>query len=332
MEEGKEVNHLTSKKEVYLTILNLMKSGKRPSEIYKILNISKQNLYKYTRTLKDLGFIEKKGYGVWEVKRSKPEDLEHAINWKDKKIRGHAFIWKVKSKKFNWIDILNKLKISYSLVRGYTPRIFINNQKVWLGKESIIIYDNHSFYGQNAIESRKYAVYGLKLILEALQKELMINLGKYYFKPSREHYGMIKNELARQCNDKGEKIKVRDDLDGEWLWIDESEGMLGELETGGKGFTQDRAGLNLDVQNWWNDNKKHNFKVTPSFLMETLTKVAENQVKNELQVQQFTKQIKSHLNLIKSYRTENKKWRKQKEKEILGIKQREQTKLRKWLN
>jgi len=331
MKEEKEVNHLTSKKEVYLAILNLMSSGKRPTEIYKILKISKQNLYKYTTTLKELGFIEKKGYGVWEVKRSKPEDLEHAINWKDKKIRGHAFIWKVKSRKFDWIDILNKVKINYSLVRGYTPRIIIKDTKIWLAKDSIIIYDNRSFYGRNAIESRKYAVYGLKLILDLLQKELEINLGKYYFKPTREHYGMIKNELARQCNKEGEKIIVRDDLDGEWLWIDDSIGMLGELETGGKGFTKDRAGLNLDVQNWYNDHKKHNFKVTPSFLIETLTKVAENQVNNEIQVQQFTKQIKSHLRLIQEYRRENKHERKKREREILENKSKEQRKLSKWL-
>jgi hypothetical protein len=302
MKEEKEVNHLTSKKEVYLTILNLMNFGKRPSEIYKILNISKQNLYKYTKTLKELGFIEKKGYGVWEVKRSKPIDLEHAIKWKDKKIRGHAFIWKVKSKKFDWIDILNKSKTNYSLVRGYTPRIILKDNKIWLTKESIIIYDSRSFYGQNAIESRKYAVYGLKLILDLLQKELEINIGKYLFKPVREHYGMIKNELARQCNDKGEKIIVRDDLDGEWLWIDDSEGMLGELETGGKGITKDRAGLNLEVQRWWNDNKETNFKVTPTFLLESINKVTQNQVvfdKNIIKHQEVLEEMSKTLKEIR---------------------------------
>jgi len=311
MEEKKikEVNNLTSKKEVYFIILDLLKDGKQLKEISKQLNFSKQNLYKYTRVLKQLGFIEKKGYGVWEVKRSKPEELEHEINWKNKRIRGHAFIWKVKSKKFNWIDILNKLKINYSLVRGYTPRIIIKDTKIWLGKESIIIYDSRSFYGQNAIESRKYAVYGLKLVLDRLQKELKINLGKYLFKPAREHYGMIKNELARQCNEKGEKIIVRDDLDGEWLWIDDSEGMLGELETGGKGITKDRAGLNLEVQNWWNDNKEHNFKVTPSFLLESLKEqtqlfeITANQISQVVNNQEiFDKNISLHQEVLREIR------------------------------
>jgi len=279
------------KKKFYLVVLELLKQNKKPSDIAKQLNISKQKIYYYTKTLKELGFIEKKGYGVWKIIRSKKEDLEHALNWRDKKIRGHAFIWKVKSKKFNWIELLKKKGIKYNLVRGYTPRIIIKDMKIWLGKESIIIYDNRSFYGSNAIESRKYAVFGIKSILEYLQKRLGISLGRYLFKPVREHYGLIKNELARQVNDKGEKIIVRDDLDGEWLWIDDSIGMEGELETGGKGITKDRVALNLEVQNWYNDMKQTNFKVTPSFLMESIFNVTQNQL-------MFNQNFESHVKSI----------------------------------
>ena len=76
---------------------------------------------------------------------------------------------------------------------------------------------------------------------------------------------MIHNDLAIQCNRKGEKIHVHCDKEGEWCWIDDSYAM-GELETGGKkALTR-----SLQVQNWWNDNKKHNFEVTPSFLMESI--------------------------------------------------------------
>ncbi len=287
----KEVKDLTSKVDFYLTVLSLLKENNNLIQISSKLNISKQKLNYYIKNLKSLGFIEKKGYGVWNVLRSKRDDLEHTIKWKEKKIRGHAFIWQVKTKQFNWIDLLNKNKINYSLVRGYTPRIFINNQKVWLGKKTIIIYDNRSFYGQNALESRKYAVFGLKSCLEALEKQFNIHLGKYLFKPTREHYGMIKNELARQYNDKNEKLIIKDDLDGDWLWIDDSEGMLGELETGGKGITKDRVALNLNVQNWYNDMKKTNFEVTPTFLMEAINKVTQNQV-------MFAKNIETHMEVL----------------------------------
>lgn len=276
----------------YFTVLSLLKNGKTTSHISKELNVSKQKIYYYTRILRELGFLEKKGYGVWEVKRSKKEDLEHALNWKAKKIRGHAFIWKVKSKSFNWEELLKKKKIKYNLVRGYTPRIIINNMKVWLAKDSIIIYDSRSFYGRNAFESRKYAVFGVKSILDTLQSKLGVSLGKYLFKPVREHFGMIKNELARQCNEKGEKIIVRDDLDGEWFWIDDSTGMNGEMETGGKGITKDRASVNVGVQRWWNDMKSTNFKVTPSFLMESIGQVTSNQL-------MFNQNFESHVSSIK---------------------------------
>ncbi|MGV9206227.1 MAG: hypothetical protein ACOC44_19655 [Promethearchaeia archaeon] len=285
-----------SKIDFYLSLIQKIKEGKKPVDISRELNMSKQSISYYTRTLRDLGFIEKKGYGVWEVKRSKKIDLEHALNWKDKKIRAHAFIWKVRTEKnLNWINYLDDKKISYNLVRGYTPRLKINGQKVWLAKNNIIVYDSRSFYGKNATEARKYAVIGLVRTLQALKKKLGTNLGKYWFRPSREHYGMIKNELARQCNEKGEKINVRDDLDGEWLWIDDSDGMLGELETGGKGITQERSHLNTRVQSWWNDHKKHNFEVTPTFLMENMNNLINNQTQQSEQIKSFAIALNKHI-------------------------------------
>jgi hypothetical protein len=266
----------TSKNDFYFTLLMKLKENKSPSEISKELKISRQKIYYYTTILKKIGFIEKSSYGKWEVKRCKKEHLEHTLNWKDKNIRGHAVIWKIKpNRKYDWKLILERNNMNYKLVRGYTPRIFINNKKVWLGKENIIIYETKSFYGKNAIQSRKYAVFELQETMRAFQRKMGVRFN-YYFKPTREHFGMIKNELARQCNKKGEKIIVRDDLDGEWFWIDDSEGMMGEMETGGKGLTKDRAKLNMEVQNWWNDMKKTDFKVTPSFLMEKLSESNNN--------------------------------------------------------
>jgi len=283
----------TSKLNFYFSIISLFKDGKTTTQISKELNISKQKLYYYTRILKELGFINKKGYGVWEVIRSKKIDLEHTLNWKDKKIRGHAFIWKVKlERKYDWKLILERKNINYNLVRKSIPRIFINKRKIWLAKDSIIIYETKSFYGKTAIQSRNYAVNSLLSILRAFSNKVGITLGKFYFQPSREHFGMIKNTLAQQLNKKGEKLIIRDTLDGEWFWIDDSDGMFGEMETGGKGFTKDRAKLNMEVQYWWNDMKRTDFKVTPSFLMESIKNVTNNQV-------MFDKNFQSHLEVIK---------------------------------
>lgn len=160
----------------------------------------------------------------------------------------------------------------------------INNRKIWLGKKTITIYEPHSFYGINAVESRKYAVCSLIEQIEALEKKLQVNLYPYIFKPAREHYGIIKNDLAIQCNKNKEKIHIRDNLEGEWLWIDDSLS-LGELEN-------NSLLRNMQVQTWWNDNKKHNFKVTPSFLLESINQVTQNQ-------KMFNQNFESHVQSIK---------------------------------
>ncbi len=295
----KEVKKKTSNKLFYFTLLNLIKEGKSPSDISKQLNISNQKIYYYTRELRKLGFIKKISYGKWEVVRSKKIDLEHTLNWKDKKIRGHAFIWKVKSeRKYDWKIVLERNNINYKLIRGLIPRVFINNKKVWLGKETITIYESKSFYGKNAIESRKYAVYELQKTMDELQRKLKIKF-KYFFKPVREHYGIIKNELAQQLNKNGEKLIVRDDLDGEWLWIDDSSGMFGELETGGKGFTKDRAYLNMQVQKYYNSNKKHDFKVDADYILNGFNQLTEIQKREAEKMEEYAEELRSHKDAIK---------------------------------
>lgn len=250
---------MVQKRNFYLSILSLLSQGKNPSKIAKELNIKKQNLNHYLSMLKEKGIIKKVGYGVWEVKEFNSNTLTKI----DRKIRGHAFIWTIKlNKQINWLELLKDS--NYKLVRNKTPRIFINKKKVWLGKKTITIYETNSFYGKNAIESRKYAVISLIETLESIEKKFNITLKPYVFNPSREHYGMIKNDLARQCNRVGEKLKVSD-FNGEWLWIDDSES-LGELETGNKNALVN----SLMVQKWWNDMKKTKFEVTPTFLMESI--------------------------------------------------------------
>lgn len=260
-------------KTLYSPIFLEIKKGKSLIEIKKELKISKQNLNYHLRQLQKKNLIRKEGNGYYSIIQSKNYHFEHAS--KKREIRGHAFIWTIKlNHQYSWKEKLEKVNLNYKLIRNYTPRIFINNKKIWLGKKSIVIYEANSFYGINAIESRKYAVISLIETLQKLELKLNINLRPYIFKPAREHFGIIKNDLAIQCNRSNEKIHISDDVEGEWLWIDDSLS-LGELETGGKkALTR-----NIQVQKWYNDHKKHNFEVTPTFLMES--------IKGLIQVQQM---------------------------------------------
>jgi hypothetical protein len=309
----KEVKKEPQKENFNLTILNLLSQGINPKDISKQLNISMPNLSYYLRNLKKSGNIKKVAYGTWEVKTM----TLNTLTKKDKQIRGHAFIWTIKlNKKFDWIKLLDSTgPHNYKLVRGLIPRIVVNNHKVWLGKSTITIYESKSFYADNSIQSRKFAVITLLEVLEALESLLKINLRPYIFKPTREHYSMIKNDLARQYNRNNEKMIIHDDLEGDWLWIDDSES-LNELET--KNIVRSKQ-----VQDWWNDNKKHDFKVTPSFLLENLNKVIEVQNNDReltkglpIAIKQLEAQISSHLKLIQEYRHENISWRKSESKKI----------------
>lgn len=259
------------------------------NNIQKELNISKQNLNYYLRQLRKEGYIIKRGYGHYEPTdkvKTRPKD---AYPKKDL-IRGHAFIWTVSIPKEikGWdkrIEILNKNNIKYKLIgiQNNTPRILIQDKKVWLNKNTITIYDSSSYYAKNSIESRKYAVYRLLEVIYALETKLGINLNGFHFKPSREHYGQIRNDLAIQYNKEGKKLHIFDD-GKEWLWLDDSHS-LGELET------NDLVNSKR-VQDWWNDNKKHNFEVTASFILNSINQVTQNQL-------MFNNNFESHVEAIK---------------------------------
>jgi hypothetical protein len=277
------VKQLGSKRDFYLIVFRLLQQGKNPKSISDELNIPKQNINYYLRKMKNKGLIRKVGYGTWEIVK----EIEHTEKTSKKDIRGHAFIWTVKlpNKTLDWKERL-KGKFDFKLIRSCIPRAFIGKKKVWFGKNTLTIFEPSSFYGTNAIESRKYAAISLIETLQAIENKLSINLSPYCFNPAREHFAIIRNDLAIQCNRNNEKIRIVDNGEG-WLWIDMSDG-YGELETGNKGALVN----NIGVQKWWNEMKESKFEVTPKFIVNSLNQVTSNQV-------MFNKNFESHVGAIK---------------------------------
>lgn len=297
----KEVKNTSKevKKNFLLDIVNyVQKTGKNPSSYAKENNISKQKINYYVRKLKDLGYLKKVGYGTWEVnqdlKRSKniPKDTRLQLD-----VRGHAFVWKIdipeKTRRLvttHWKSLLIEKNIPFKIVGIHKiPSIKIDGRKVWLTSKQIIIWDKLSFFGEDAIESRKYAIYDLIKLISNIEKKLEISLKPYKFKPLREHYSLVKNELARECNRNKEKIHIKD-INGEWLVVDFSYSEH-ELETIGKKAFDN----NIPLQKWWNDHKKHRFEVTPTFVLEAIDGVTKNQT-------MFAKNIEEHMQVLKDMR------------------------------
>lgn len=273
-----------SKKVILHLIISEIKKGNNPSKISKEYNIKPQTLNYYLRQLKQNRIIEKQFYGVWKVLKEVSKSTKAHKN--SKQIRGHAFNWKVRFKQeINWKRRLEINKIKYQLIgiNNSTPRIIFNNKKIWLTKTGLVIYEPQSFFSQSSFTSKGMAVWELDKTIKMLGRHLKIDLGVYQFTTSREHYGMIKNELARQYNDKKEKLFIRDD-NGIWMWIDDSHS-LNELET-------NKPKNSRGVQKWYNDHKKHNFKVTPSFVLNTMNGIQQNQLI-------FAENMESHINAIK---------------------------------
>lgn len=288
---GKEVKNQSEevKKISLLDITNSIKKGKNPTQIAKDFGISKQRLNYYLSTLKAKGIIKRVGYGVWEIDPVQEVKIstQHTSPQPDH-VRGHAFIWKVQAKHINisWKEYLDQKQIPYKLVgMAKVPRIEVKGKKIWLGQKNIVIFDSDSFFAKNALESRKLAVFSLLQTLKALQTILGIEIKDFRFTPRREHYSLIKNALAIQCNEKGEKISVYNEK-GQWLVIDDSLG-LGELENVGP----DAFATNPQLQKWWNEQKETKFQVTPNFIMNTMNGIQQNQLI-------FAENMKSHIEAI----------------------------------
>lgn len=301
----KDVKKSTRKfvKEKFLHNLKcLIKSGKTPIKISEELKISRQKVNYYIRQLKESGELKKIGYGVWEVKDVKKSTKDPL----EKEVRGHAWIWKIKLPKIkNWnnrIYILDKLKIPYKLIGiKKLPRIIIKDRKVWLCNNSLVIYDINSFIGTNALESRKLAVWGLKEVLGALENKLKVNIkinGSYEFKVSREHYALMKNNLAIQCNKDKEKIYVYD-KEGLWFCIDNSYN-LDEAET----LNNNAMINNLGVQGHFNSQKRTGFKVTAEFILDCFAKLQSAQIESNRQLLIYRKENKGHLELLRKWKKE----------------------------
>ncbi len=281
-------------------IFNEIKEGLNPSEISKKHNIPKQTLAYSLNKLKKLGCIEKVGYGTWEVLKEVPTKGEGTNKVNSdlpiNEIRGHAFIWKIEfAQPYNWIEVIRKYKkkkLSFSVVcKGRIPRTIFNGRKIWLTKKGLTIYEPLDFLGKSSFQVKGTAVYEMDRLIKGLLRETGLKFKIYRFTTSREHYGMIKNELARQYNDKGEKMIIRDQEGTAWLWIDDSKG-LGELETGD-------PHLSRKVQNFWNNHKKHDFKHDGDYIDRNFKESAKQIGQNAENLAYHAENMRSHVGAVK---------------------------------
>lgn len=271
-------------------ILNLIKAGETPTSISKDHNIPKSTLSYSISKLKKLGCIEKLGYGVWEYKKEVPivpkDNITTQIGTSKKQIRGHAYIWNIRFlEQINWEKRIKNSTLKYKMIcHKKVFRILYKSRKIWLTRKGMIIYEPIDFLGKSSFTVKGTAVFEMDRLIKDLLIRLKQEFIPYQFTTSREHYAMIKNELARQYNDKKEKLFIRNQEGTIWLWIDDSKG-LNELET-------NDPKLSKEVQDWYNNHKKHHFKVTPDFLLNAI-------LQNTKNLDYHAENFRSHLEINK---------------------------------
>jgi len=240
----KNLNRLRSKNFYLSTIYLGIKNNKNITQIAKTLEITKQNANYYVSSLKISEFIKKIGYGVWEIsKEFNKEEVKKSpwitsntpqklfISLKQDCVRAHAFqfVLQIPKDLKNWNkreQILQYLKIPFDDLNlfGGGQKIEFNGHKIHLTNKSIIIFAKESFIHETAREAQSKAIDYFIQIVKQLERLLKANFGpfgKYKFKVSRSHYSLIKNALARQYNDKKERLHVYNDS-GLWFIIDNS--------------------------------------------------------------------------------------------------------------
>lgn len=271
----------TSNKNFYLPILGCLKESTNLSKITKQLSISKQQLNYYLRELKKKGFIYNKGKGWWELTEKGKNPTKYGNFYEKDSIRGHAYVWNVKKTKEikDWdkrIEILDKKGINYKLVGTLKniPRIKILGRKIWLCNDHFRIFDieKSSYYGKDAIEARNNSSLQVLRIVQGLESKLGVSIKPIEYEVMKEHYALIKNDLAIDQNHKGIIMRIKDENNEEFLLIDDSLEMGGELENVGKKAFK----TNIPMQKWWIDNKNTDFKVTPTFILNGFNQLTGN--------------------------------------------------------
>lgn len=222
--------------------------------------------------------------------------LKNQELFKPDSVRAHAFQFtlRINPELRNWDkreEILKKLKIKFKPLNifGGAQSITFKGRKVWLTRKSIIVFEKSSYMAETSTEARKYAVYDFFAFVGALERYLKADFGvskkNPQFKVSRQHYALIKNALAKQCDRDGQKLEVSNER-GQWFIIDNSFN-LHEAETiHPETAEQD----NIKVQNFFNGIKKFE-GFTPEFVVNSLGGVMKTQ-------EMFAQNIESHVSAI----------------------------------
>lgn len=315
---NKEVKKTHPSKNFYLYVIWELNNNKSLSDIARKLSISKQQLNYKIYPLKVYKVIEKISYGVWKVNlnnldkiRSKKKHTLTPSNTPPKTtIRGHAFVFIVRVPKIKgWNMRTNYLRRkNIKFTEKFNGRVETkfkldkDNFKVWLCNKSIVIYfpKGKGYYDKMAEETELKALHDVKRLIITIQNTLKINLminNQWQIKPSRKHFSLIKNALAKKYNYNKEKLFVSDNC-GLWLLIDNSFN-LNELEIIRGDHKRDSKDItDNSIVPFFNDLKNNPELPVLSEMYNLIDEIADNQKMINDNQMIFAENMGSHIKAI----------------------------------
>jgi DNA-binding transcriptional ArsR family regulator len=310
-----------------LSVVDDLKSKLSLLQIAKKYGVTESAVGYHIKKLKEQGVIRLVGYGTWEIlkspesekkttanllyvgkKQPREEIQKNIFEYIPESVRGHAFMWTVEVPKNmrNWsndkrIQYLDRHNIAYTSlgIFGGGQRLMISGHKVWLTNKSLVFYDTASYFAETAIAAKSTAVHSLLSLIRNLERLLHADFtigDSWKFKPSRHHYAIIKNALAKQYDDDGLKLEVRTADDNSlWMWIDNSYN-LNETEFGHRDTAVSDTSAMQDFCNSVRDTEETMYSIRDlKELQATTTKTIAQVVGSQMAMAANTD---SHLGLI----------------------------------
>ncbi len=247
-----------------------------PTKIAIRRKTSVQAAYKTIKKLKEKGALNNIPMGV--------EKIEGTFKPPKNQIRLHA-------QEFN-IKLLFKDQ-RYNEILNRSNRQEIDGNTIKLYSNSIEIYSGHSFMGEDVQAATSKSIHYWNRFFIKLEDYFSVILIKNRYqniKLVKAHYSEINNELARDYDVKGDKIKIFTRDDGKlWFLIDNSFN-LHEIETvHSKTSKQDMGDV---IKPYFNDLRE-NKHFLPSEVVDMMGQVTQNQ-------QMFAENIRTHMKVLKS--------------------------------
>ena len=275
----------------YLTIKEIAKlTSKRPVTIYKaFLSYRKKGWINEDRSLTNEGFQKV------ELAMAISRKVEFPAN----SIRLHNLVFiidipKENNRVINAQKILEIKKIDFKTIDMGTwkaKQIIIDNRKIWVNPKKLVIYMGN-YYADTPIEAYTLALDELKSLVHSIQSKLRIKLivgHSISFSVSRQHFALIKNEIAMKYNNEKKKLFVYDNENRLRLMVDDSLN-LDELES-------------VDKEKAMNDAEKTREVLLdiiekPSYLPSTAKEIIDKMAIENLKLAQETLKTAQNFDLI----------------------------------